>query len=79
MTLQKAIAANTQARERLASAIDAMSEAASGQEPRGALAASICVAFVGDRSNPDGGPCLRCKGTGADPDPAASTGIGVAS
>jgi hypothetical protein len=33
--------------------------------------APVCVACVGDRTNPDGGPCLRCKGTGTDPDPAA--------
>jgi len=39
----------------------------------------ICVACVGDRTNPDGGPCLRCKGTGIDPDPMAPTGISVAS
>ena len=31
----------------------------------------VCVACVGDRTNPDGGPCLRCKGTGRDPDPIA--------
>jgi hypothetical protein len=41
--------------------------------------APICVACVGDRANPDGGPCLRCKGTGTDPDPVAPTGIAVAS
>jgi hypothetical protein len=41
--------------------------------------APICVACVGDRTNPDGGPCLRCKGTGSDPDPLAPTGIAVAS
>jgi hypothetical protein len=41
--------------------------------------APICVACVGDRTNPDGGPCLRYKGTGADPDPLAPTGIEVAS
>jgi hypothetical protein len=35
----------------------------------------ICVACVGDRTNPDGGPCLRCRGSGTDPDPAAPTGI----
>jgi hypothetical protein len=35
----------------------------------------ICVACVGDRTSPDGGPCLRCKGTGIDPDPLAPTGI----
>ena len=33
--------------------------------------APICVACVGGRTNPDGGPCLRCQGTGADPDPLA--------
>jgi hypothetical protein len=31
------------------------------------------VACVGDGFNPDGGPCLRCQGTGADPDPCAVT------
>ena len=41
--------------------------------------APICVACVGDGTNSDGGPCLRCKGTGTDPDPAAPTGIAVAS
>jgi hypothetical protein len=44
--------------------------------------APICLACVGDRTSADGGPCLRCKGTGADPDPLAPTGIvplGVAS
>jgi hypothetical protein len=41
--------------------------------------APVCVACVGDGTNPDGGPCLRCQGTGADPDPAAPTGIAVAS
>jgi hypothetical protein len=44
-----------------------------------APAAPVCVACVGDRTNPDGGPCLRCKGSGYDPDPAAPTGITVAS
>jgi hypothetical protein len=33
--------------------------------------APVCVACVGDRTNPDGGPCLRCKGTGTDPDSLA--------
>jgi hypothetical protein len=41
--------------------------------------APICVACVGDRTNPDGGPCLRCRGTGIDPDPLAPDGIPVAS
>jgi hypothetical protein len=45
----------------------------------GAGPAPICVACVGDRTNPDGGPCLRCHGTGIDPDPLAPTGIEVAS
>jgi hypothetical protein len=40
-------------------------------------AAPVCVACVGDRTNPDGGLCLRCKGTGIDPDPLAPTGIPV--
>ena len=26
-------------------------------------------------SNPDGGPCLRCKGTGADPDALAPAAV----
>ena len=43
------------------------------------LDAPVCVACVGDRTNPDGGPCLRCKGTGVDPDPLAPTGLPVAS
>lgn len=41
--------------------------------------APICVACVGDGFNPDGGSCLRCKGTGVDPDPVAPTGIEVPS
>ena len=49
------------------------------QPPVAAGLAPICVACVGDRTNPDGGPCLRCKGTGTDPDPLAPTGIAVAS
>ena len=40
----------------------------------------ICVACLGDRTDPPTGqPCLRCKGTGAGPDPLASTGIEAAS
>jgi hypothetical protein len=35
----------------------------------------ICVACVGDRTNPDSGLCLRCGGSGCDPDPLAPTGI----
>jgi hypothetical protein len=45
------------------------------QPPAAAGLAPICVARVGDRTNPDGGPCLRCKGTGADPDPLAPAGV----
>jgi hypothetical protein len=41
--------------------------------------APICVACVGDKAIPDGGPCLRCKGGGVDPDRLAPTGIPVAS
>ena len=41
--------------------------------------APVCVACVGDRTNPDGGTCLRCRGTGIDPDPLAPPGIPVAS
>ena len=47
--------------------------------PIGAGLAPICVACVGDRTNPDGGPCLRCRGSGIDPDPLAPTGIAAAS
>jgi hypothetical protein len=36
--------------------------------------APICVACVGDGFNPDGGDCLRCQGTGVDPDPMAPAG-----
>jgi hypothetical protein len=39
----------------------------------------VCVACVVDRTNPNGGLCLRCQGTGTDPDPLAPTGIAVAS
>ncbi len=39
----------------------------------------VCVACVGDGFNPDGGLCLRCRGTGVDPDPLAPAGIAVAS
>jgi len=48
-------------------------------EPAPIAAEPVCVACVGDRASPDGGPCLRCKGTGTDPDPLAPTGIAVAS
>jgi hypothetical protein len=34
--------------------------------------APLYVACAGGRTNPDGGPCLRCKGTGTDPDPRAT-------
>jgi hypothetical protein len=44
-----------------------------------AAQAPICVACVGDGTDPAGGICLRCRGTGTDPDPAAPTGIPVAS
>ena len=37
--------------------------------------APICVACVGDRTNPDGGPFPRCRGSGIDPDPLAPAGI----
>jgi hypothetical protein len=43
--------------------------------PVTAAPAPMCVACVGDRTNPDGGLCLRCKGTGRDPDPLAPAGI----
>jgi len=39
----------------------------------------ICVACVGDGNDPAGGICRCCHGTGIDPDPAAPTGIPVAS
>ena len=35
----------------------------------------VCVACVGERTNPDGGPCLCCGGSGIDPDPAAPVGV----
>ena len=41
--------------------------------------APICVACIGGRTNPHGGRCLRCHGSGIDPDPLAPTGIAVAS
>jgi hypothetical protein len=41
--------------------------------------APVCVGCVGDGFNPDGGPCLRCNGTGIDPDPLAPIGIEVPS
>jgi hypothetical protein len=37
------------------------------------------ISGVGERTDPDGGPCLRCKGKGIDADPLAPTGIPVAS
>ena len=40
----------------------------------------ICVACVGERFDWIAErPCQRCHGTGIDPDPAAPTGIAVAS
>jgi hypothetical protein len=39
----------------------------------------ICVACVGDGTSPATGICLRCHGSGVDPDPDAPTGIAVAS
>jgi hypothetical protein len=43
-----------------------------GQRPAlTSASAPLCAACVGDRTNPDGGPCLRCRGTGVDPDPLA--------
>jgi hypothetical protein len=42
--------------------------------------APICVACVGDGTDPSTGqPCPRCKGTGTDPDPFAPAGIAVES
>jgi len=32
----------------------------------------ICVACVGDRTNPDGGPCLRCRAPAPTLTPVAS-------
>jgi hypothetical protein len=41
---------------------------------------TICVVCLGDRTDPaTGRACLRCEGTGVDPDPLALTGIAVAS
>jgi hypothetical protein len=62
--LRQALAAAAPGREELARAL-------AGEGP-------VCVACVGHRTNPDGSPCLRCKGTGVDPDPLAPTGTGVA-
>jgi S-DNA-T family DNA segregation ATPase FtsK/SpoIIIE len=39
----------------------------------------ICVGCAGDGTDPAGGVCLRCRGSAVDPDPAAPTGIPVAS
>jgi len=48
--------------------------------PDEAAAAPICVACVGDGTDPaTRDMCLRCMGTALDPDPAAPTGIPVAS
>jgi hypothetical protein len=48
--------------------------------PAGAAQEPICVACVGERFDwATGQPCLRCHGTGIDPDPLAPTGIAVAS
>jgi hypothetical protein len=55
--IRRALEAAAPAREELARVL-------AGEPP-------VCVACVGDRTNPDGGPCLRCKGTGRDPDPLA--------
>ena len=45
-------------------------------DPAGAAAQRpICVACVGDGTDPAGGICLRCHGTCVDPDSAAPTGI----
>jgi hypothetical protein len=45
-----------------------------------AEAQPICVACVGERFDwAAEQPCQRCHGTGTDPDPAAPTGIAVAS
>jgi hypothetical protein len=36
----------------------------------------ICVACLGERTDPATGDlCLRCRGRGIDPDPAAPAGI----
>jgi hypothetical protein len=48
MSIRKALTENTKARAALASAVDAFT-------------AAICVACVGDRTNPDGGPCAEEK------------------
>ena len=42
--------------------------------------APICVVCLGDQIDPAARePCLRCCGTGLDPDPLAPAGIAVAS
>lgn len=58
----KALADDTRARNQLGHAVDAFT-------------APICVACVGDRTNLDGGLCLRCNGSGTDPYPLAPTRI----
>jgi hypothetical protein len=47
--------------------------------PAAAAQPPICVACVGDGTDPAGGICLRCRGTCVDPEPAAPSGIAVAS
>jgi hypothetical protein len=49
-------------------------------DPAAAAAQAPCFVCLGDRTDPaTGQPCPRCRGTGTDPDPAAPTGIAVAS
>jgi len=48
--------------------------------PPGAEPIPICVACLGERTDPATGDlCQRCRGRGIDPDPLAPTGIPVAS
>jgi hypothetical protein len=79
MNLRQEITANTQARTETTRAMQDLAARLERARTAPAPAAPVCVACVGDRTNPDGGTCLRCKGSGIDPDPLAPAGIAVAS